>query len=590
MTRQKGKLTALLLAAVLAASAVLPALAAPAETGPALPAESKISEELMAEVEQAEDGTATAMVWFSDIDLSSTETAGQAAMAAVTAAQGAIAAAAATGQTGETEDMAAIQAYITAKRAEAAELYTAYNTRLAAELFREEDIIYISRYSPVVLVEVDQEGVTALARSADVSTVSYYDDAADDVADDADVAAVSDTVTTISLANVNTITRATTVQTSAAYGYTGAGVKIGIFDTGLPIKADFSGLNIYYDPSCTGTATHASVVLDVLSSIAPDATYYCTGLSSVTESLCMTRIEWLLSQGVNVINASRVIGTDGNDTYGTMAKWLDHIAYQHDVHFVQAAGNSGANSVVSGAMAYNIITVGNLNPNGTTSLSDDVIRSTSSYYLGSRLAYKPDLCAPGTGVKTAHGTESGTSLSAPQVAGAIALLCQQRPGLLTAQSTVKAILTASVNFSSDHRYTPAQTNYRKYGAGLLDCVGACYVAGNYRYVAGSLASGASKTHTFTVTSSDTRIRVSLAFNMRSVESGSGHTATPTVGSWLNLNITVKNPNGTTVASSNTVSSNVEIVDFVPTMTGTYTVEITRADSASEAAYYGLAWR
>lgn len=34
----------------------------------------------------------------------------------------------------------------------------------------------------------------------------------------------------------------------------------------------------------------------------------------------------------------------------------------------------------------------------------------------------------------------------------------------------------------------------------------------------------------------------------------------------------------------------KIVDFIPTMTGTYTVEIVRGDSSTEAVYYGLAWR
>ena len=129
-----------------------------------------------------------------------------------------------------------------------------------------------------------------------------------------------------------------------------------------------------------------------------------------------------------------------------------------------------------------------------------------------------------------------------------------------------------------------------YGAGLLDCVGACFVTSYYRYTNSYFPSGTtSKTHTFTVTSSDTRIRVSLAFNKRSVGSGTNHSSIDS-GDNTDLNIQVKDPNGIIVGFSTTKNNNVEIVDFVPATTGTYTVVITRADNSSETVYYGLAWR
>lgn len=297
--------------------------------------------------------------------------------------------------------------------------------------------------------------------------------------------------TSISISDVNTITKVNSIHTSSNYGYTGRGVKIGVYEIGLPDTSKFSNLNIQKiitNENGVQIDNHASTVLDIVSSVAPDAEYYLAASTKADDDLAV--IEDLLDCGVNVINAScSVRGGIFGCQYSETEVWLDHIAYQHDVHFVQAAGNSGGSSTIggttgpgSGCMAYNTVVVGNLDTKGTLQYSDDVIASDSSYYSGSMLAYKPDICAPGTGIYSRFylGKASGTSLAAPQVAGVIALMCEQRPALKTQQTTVKAILTAGVTFesTSPHRYTPSNANYKKYGAGLLDCVGACYVTGN----------------------------------------------------------------------------------------------------------------
>lgn len=566
------------------------------------PAE-KITSTLSEQYELVNGDEIPVLVWFPEIDMNAVEATALEEVG-ITAAElkdyeTDLASFSETSNTITELDAATVQSYIEAKRAAAAEIYVEHNQQIADELLDGFEVLYISRYSPVVLANLSAESALNIAANPEIKMISYYG------TEDETVDSVTSTSTsTISLNNINNITRVNQVHDSSSYGYTGDGVKIGVFEISLPEVSKFRHLNILgtVDPDgSTNGVAHANNVLEIISSIAPDADYYLGACSSSASN--MEVIEDLIGYGVNIITASRSIGGSGAANYckyGDIEKWLDHIAYQHDVHFVKSSGNAGGGSTSgveagpsSGSMAYNIISVGNINPKGTTSLSDDSINTTSSYYSGSILANKPDICAPATGIITTNGgtaAQTGTSFAAPQVAGVIALLCEQRSALKTQQSTVKAILTASVNFTSPHRYTPSNANYKKYGAGLLDCIGACFVTGNYRYVTSNFPSSyTSKSHTFTVTSSDSRIRVSLAFNRKSAGSGTDD-STITTGNNTNLNIQVKAPNGTVVASSSTTNNNVEIVDFVPTTTGTYTVVITRPDNFSETVYYGLAWR
>lgn len=48
-------------------------------------------------------------------------------------------------------------------------------------------------------------------------------------------------------------------------------------------------------------------------------------------------INWLVSQGVNVINMSA--GIDGACLYDEFCEYIDLLSIQHDVHFVASAGN-----------------------------------------------------------------------------------------------------------------------------------------------------------------------------------------------------------------------------------------------------------
>lgn len=235
-------------------------------------------------------------------------------------------------------------------------------------------------------------------------------------------------------------------------------------------------------------------------------------------------------------------------------------------------------------MAYNPIVVGAVNFNGTATYSDDFLSSVSSYYTGNTYASKPDICAP-------YGdTSSATS----QVTGIIALLFEERSSLSIYPEAVKAIITASVNRSSPHRYVPTYRsttgdNYMKFGAGLIDAyLSASNIAGN-RYYTGTMLT--TDTYTFNVSKANSTVRVSLAI-FQPVEATGDHEDDGDLSDYAiaDLDLTVYAPGGSTpYASSLTYFNSVEIVQFTAPSAGTYTIRVTQYTPSTQVVFYGVAW-
>lgn len=292
--------------------------------------------------------------------------------------------------------------------------------------------LFYSLYAPMISAELTSAEIKRLASDSRVAAIYYSPD-----------------VTLEDEGNVS-IPSIGADYVRDTLGYTGSGVKIGMLEKGLPDKdepyfvdADITYDNTLGDISADDFTDHANMVAFImvgqqcdggtLEGIVPDAKLYATKYIGGDNEDWRTRVEWLLSQGVHVINMSAFLPSENAGCYREQEVWLDHIAKSHYVHFVKSSGNNSG-YVSPPGMAYNIITVGAIDDKNDADEQNDVLCDGSNYVESGlqtseddrvNLTNKPDLVAPGVNITTAAGTGSGTSFAAPHVTAVIAQLCQR---------------------------------------------------------------------------------------------------------------------------------------------------------------------
>ncbi len=457
---------------------------------------------------------------------------------------------------------------------------------------------------PIIIAELNSERIEEIALCDGVESVGYY---CDDVfiepaqyynnyANDIEY---YDTDSNMQYINVTNAQQENIFDNT--WGTLGYGINIGVLDVGV-VDADNIGLNganiIVHYPSQEPIDDHATKVTEIIYQIAPEADYFSTSYNIFADlsiqATLITELDWFVANNVDVINISMALAfydvweqeyfEDQINEYGDVAKILDQYVHQYGFSIVNAAGNQTSDTVASGAMAYNIITVGNY-----CRSYDCIFNGTSSYNQNNNDdAYKPDICAPRF-VDFGNGVEKyGTSYAAPLVTGVVALMMACRGSLRVNPTQAKAILTASVSLSSAHPVPSEDSPYRQYGAGVIDASRASQLLMSNDFITANTQTSPRYYCEYQVSlSANITTRFSLAFEKVM-------TTDDVSCNLSDLNICVYDTYGRLVCLSQTLNNNVELVEFLPTQYGMYTVRIEQLTIAtssgiSYATPYTFAW-
>jgi len=235
-----------------------------------------------------------------------------------------------------------------------------------------------------------------------------------------------------------------------AAGFDGTGVTVAVLDSGIDeTHPDLAGKvaaaenfteRTEGDQDLVGHGTHvASTVAGggaVFRGVAPGARLLdgkvCVQ-SGCNESWILGGMQWAVERGATIVNLS----LSGPDTaeLDPLEQAVQNLTAEHGTLFVAAAGNTApALPVNSPASADAALAVGAVDGN------DGIANFSAQGPRASDGAIKPDLTAPGVDITAARGadatagtpgeayvTMSGTSMAAPHVAGAAAILAQRHP-------------------------------------------------------------------------------------------------------------------------------------------------------------------
>ena len=327
------------------------------------------------------------------------------------------------------------------------------------------------------------------------------------------------------------------------------------------------------------------------------------GAPSYLTSNIIAASDWAIGLGADVVNCSFGF----NDTPLTL-QLIDHyVDYQvrfTTTTFAVSAGNNaggfgnGTNDVSSPAVSWNCIAVGALDDSQTATWSDDAMAAFSSFddptsTHGDR--QKPEVTAEGTDMTLLNlgcaftYISSGTSFSAPGVAGMCGALMQMSSTLPGWPEAMKAVMMAAAS----HNVEGSSRLSDKDGAGAMNGLQAYRLVEQNKFTIGTFLptsfSNAGYYTTSVYLQGGDKTRVVLVWD--SLAAGPAGYVSDVLDADLDLaviqgfNVT----SGSVLGASSSWDNSYEIVEFCPPSTGWYTIRVNdfRFDGASE--YYGIAW-
>ncbi len=266
-------------------------------------------------------------------------------------------------------------------------------------------------------------------------------------------------------------------------GYDGDGVTVAVLDTGIdPTHPDLTdqikdSVSFVPDQDTTDPQGHGTHVASIIAGTGAASDGDNTGVAPAADLLngkvlnnggvgydswVIAGMQWAAESGADVVNMS--LGFEARtDVLDPVTLAVENLSAQHGTLFVIAAGNN-AMTIATPGNAESALTV------GAVDKQDQLAGFSSVGPLAGTGGLKPDLTAPGVAINAARSQHSagngmytiktGTSMSAPHVAGAAAILAQQHSDWTGQQ--LKDALMSSAEALSDS-YTAFQV-----GTGRLD--------------------------------------------------------------------------------------------------------------------------
>lgn len=234
-------------------------------------------------------------------------------------------------------------------------------------------------------------------------------------------------------------------DTAANRGFKGAGVKVGIIDSGIDynhpdLKDNYKGgynfIDNNSDPYDDDSISHGTRIAGIIAAkdngtgvvgVAPEASLYAIKIFGANGaggdlSTIIAGIDWAIDNGMNVVNLSTgfdsMIAELVPETFRPLKEICD-LAYIKGIVMVAAAGNEGRDRVPVPAAYESVIAVSATDQSNQSSIF--INGKTSNY--GTAI----DLAAPGSNIISTiqgggYAVESGTSFAAPHIAGAVAVV------------------------------------------------------------------------------------------------------------------------------------------------------------------------